>query len=85
MSDDTKVTKLFDVNRKPEAPKAEPKSAAKDWRIVLTNDEVFDVNGHLVLNGMMVAILDDPDDSFSLKFYASGEDVRYVTINSAPF
>jgi hypothetical protein len=77
MSDD-KILPLFDQNRKPSEPKKDPVSVAQDWEIVLNSGELIKVNGHIVLNGMMVAILENPDDSFSLKFYANVEAVEYV-------
>ena len=74
---DDKVLPLFG-RQDSIAQAAEPKSQAADWEICMASGELIKMNGHIVLNGMMVAILEDPDDSFSLKFYAGVDTVEYV-------
>lgn len=72
---DDKVQPLFG-DRQP--PKSEPKSKALDWQVTMASGEVLHINGHMVLNGMIVAILEDPDDQYSVKFYANSDTVEYV-------
>lgn len=75
MSDD-KVLPLF--GERQATTKTEPKSREANWEIAMASGELIKETGHIVLNGMMVAILEDPDDSFSLKFYAGVDTVEYV-------
>lgn len=73
---DDKVLPLFGDRQ---TPKSAPKSQSTDWVITMNSGEVLEITGHLIINGMIVAILEDPEDSYSVKFYANSDVVEHVT------
>lgn len=68
---------IIELNGNKIAPN-KPKPQRHTWEIVTTESEIVTIEGYLILNGMVVAVMDEPENPDSVLFYCPVDTVQYV-------